>query len=49
MLFRSTKELFSEDGLLTEKYEFEDSVEVSHIVYTYDENGEIVKEEEMLK
>lgn len=45
----ATKELFSEDGLLTEKYEFEDSVEVSHIVYTYDENGEIVKEEEMLK
>lgn len=45
----ATKELFSEDGLVTEKYVYEDSVEVSHVVYTYDENGEIIKEEEMLK
>ena len=42
-----TKELFTEEGLLTDKYVYEDSVEVSHIVYTYDENGEIVNEEEM--
>ena len=41
-----TKELYTEDGLLTDKYVYEDSVEVSHIVYTYDENGEIVNEEE---
>ncbi len=44
----SVKELYSEDGLLTDKYVYEDSVEVSHVVYTYDENGEIVNEEEVL-
>ena len=44
----ATKELYSEDGLLTDKYVYEDSVEVSHVVYTYDENGEIVNEEEVL-
>lgn len=45
----ATKEIFSEKGLLTDKYVYEDSVEVSHVVYTYDENGEIVSEEEMAK
>ncbi|MBR4071141.1 MAG: hypothetical protein IKK26_01125 [Clostridia bacterium] len=45
----ATKEIFSEDSLLIEKYVYEDSVEVSHVVYTYDENGEIVSEEEILK
>ena len=44
----STKELYTEDGLLTDKYVYEDSVEVSHVVYTYDENGEIASEEEVL-
>ena len=43
----ATKELYSEDGLLTEKFVYEDSVEVSHIVYTYDENGEIAEEKEI--
>ncbi len=45
----TTKELFSEDGLLTDKYVYEDSKEVSHVVYTYDENGEIKSEEEIAK
>jgi hypothetical protein len=44
----STKELYSEDGLLTDKYVYEDSVEVSHVVYTYDVNGEIASEKEVL-
>ncbi len=43
----TTKELYSENGLMTDKYVYEDSVEVSHTVYTYDENGEIVNEEEV--
>jgi len=45
----ATKEIFAEDGLLVEKYVYEDSVEVSHVVYSYDENGEVVGEEEMAK
>lgn len=45
----ATKEIFTEDGLVSDKYVYEDSVEVSHVVYTYDENGEVVSEEEMAK
>ncbi len=46
---RTVKELYSENGLLTDKYVYEDSVEMSHTVYTYDENGEIASEEEVAK
>ncbi len=45
----ATKELFTKEGLRTDKYVYEDSVEMSHIVYTYDENGEILSEEEITK
>lgn len=45
----STKELFSKDGLLTEKSVFEEDVEISRIEYKYDENGQVISEEEMLK
>ena len=42
-----TKLLYTESGLVTDKYIYEDSVEVSHTVYTYDENGELIGEEEV--
>lgn len=42
-----TKLIYSEDSLMTDKYVYEDSEEISHTVYTYDENGELISENEV--
>lgn len=42
-----TKERYSEDGLLIEKFTYEDSAQTGHTVYTYDESGNLTGSEEV--
>ena len=40
-----TKERYDKDKRIIEKFTYEDSVETGHIIYTYDENGNLTGEE----